>query len=165
MTDERAAVVADAIRRNVRRHCPRYGNKVVEEVVAASVAGTMRGPNASMVRGSFNNLLDDVLALRAENERLKAENASLKEANEIDLGEKAPLIFENTELSARVSELTRLLGEAESAIRWFHGYDEPNTPDFPPSEPGRRYGFRSVSREIQAVQRALQSGEGKEPSR
>lgn len=56
-------------------------------------------------------------ALRAENERLRAENASLKDANNIDLGEKTPLIFENTELRAKVSELTRLLGEAEEAIR------------------------------------------------
>lgn len=90
-------------------------------------------------------------ALRAENERLKAENASLKEANEIDLGEKAPLIFENAELSARVSELTRLLGEAEEAIR-----EAPIETDGSGCYKGRASEWfdRSI------VQRALQPGEG-----
>lgn len=100
-------------------------------------------------------------AAEAEVERLRAENASLKEANKIDLREKAPLIFENTALSARVSELTRLLAEAEEAIRfsfmkltthrmirvipdetWPDGWDEWH--------------------KSPAVQRALQSGDGGE---
>lgn len=52
-------------------------------------------------------LATDYDALRVENERLKAENASLKDANNIDLGEKAPLIFENTELRAENERLLR----------------------------------------------------------
>lgn len=103
-------------------------------------------------------------ALHAENERLKAENASLKEANEIDLGEKAPLIFENTELSARVSELTRLLAEAEEAIR--DAADETGgEPEFSDERCSYEtiqvgYGWRKEWRESAPVQRALQYGEG-----
>lgn len=64
---------------------------------------------------------------------------------------------ENTELSARVSELTRLLAEAETAIRdashLFTMRDEYQDEDLP------------EWRNRESVQRALQSGEGKEPSR
>lgn len=45
------------------------------------------------------------------NRRLREENKSLREANEIDLGEKAPLIFENAELKARNEMLREELRE------------------------------------------------------
>lgn len=115
---------------------------------------------AKLIADSVN----ESAALRAENERLRAENASLKEANEIDLGEKAPLTLENTALSARVSELTRLLAEAEDAIR--DAADETGgEPEFSDERCSYEtiqvgYGWRKEWRESAPVQRALQSGEG-----
>ena len=73
-----------------------------------------------------NKIIEARREIEAERDRLREENKSLREANEIDLGEKAPLIFENAELRARNEILREELRDAEEAIRYVahgDGYD------------------------------------------
>jgi len=58
-----------------------------------------------------NKIIEARREIEAERDRLREENKSLREANEIDLGEKAPLIFENAELKARNEILREELRE------------------------------------------------------
>lgn len=71
---------------------------------------------------------------------------------------------ENTELSARVSELTRLLAEAEDAVREARDLPHFDSSDSP-SDHAATWEEWDKWKKRPFVQRALQSGEGKEPSR
>jgi hypothetical protein len=54
----------------------------------------------------------------------------------------------------RLDAANAALREARAAIRWMHGYDEPNLPAFPVG--GKPYGWRRVSSEFPAVRAAME---------
>ena len=93
----------------------------------------------------------------AEIARLRKENKSLREANEIDLGEKAPLIFENAKLKARNEILLEELEGAEEVIRYVSMTDVNDC--FLPNghEMKGAYGFRGFLGDWYAYPRRMQA--------
>lgn len=63
-------------------------------------------------------LMNEVGRLRVLVTSLEKENASLREANNIDLGEKAPLLVEITNLRARIAELEQVSGDICLKCGW-----------------------------------------------
>jgi len=104
-----------------------------------------------------NKIIEARREIEADRDRLREENKSLREANEIDLGEKAPLIFENAELKARNEILREELRDAEEAIRYVSMTDVNDC--FLPNghEMKGAYGFRGFLGDWYAYPRRMQA--------
>jgi hypothetical protein len=77
----------------------------------------------AIMRANALSTSRDLQRAEQECERLRKENASLREANEIDLGEKMPLLVENAHLRARVKELEQII-KAIPDDQWSYHSDE-----------------------------------------